>query len=196
MSYISPTQAAITGIGVRLPGPDSNNVRGPQQMWQTMQAGKTAIGRYPDHRWTPMQEKLHPQDREELPWPAALITWPHGVDPKNFGLRSSDTAHLSPTQTLVLQVVAEALDDAGLRPDTLEGPQTGIYLGFSSPDEALTVFADQARPTLPELSAGGAGMVATPVSRWLRSRGPLITYDASCAGSSYALHAARRDLAD
>lgn len=190
------TTAALVGIGVRLPGPDGVDVRGPHQMWQALQAGKTAIGHYPQKRWQAMQHRLHPQDQGQDPWPAALITWPTPTDHRLWGLRPSDTSHLSPTQTLILQVVAEALADAGIRPNTLAGPHTGLYLGFSSPDDALEVFADQARPTLLNLAAGGAGMVATPVSRWLNARGPLVTLDTSCSASMYALHAARRDLAD
>lgn len=197
MNYPSTaTTAALVGIGARLPGPDGVDVCGPHQMWQAVQAGKTAIGRYPAQRWQAMQHRLHPQDRGQDPWPAALITWPTPTDHRLWGLRASETSHLSPTQILILQVVAEALADAGIRPDTLAGPRTGIYLGFSSPDDALDVFADQARPTLLDLAAGGAGMAATPVSRWLNARGPLVTYDTSCSASMYALHAARRDLAD
>lgn len=187
---------ALVGIGARLPGPGAGDTVGPHGMWEALTGGKTAIGHYPAERWQAMQELLHPADRGGDPWPAALITWPQAVDAKVLGLRASDTAHLSPTQVLVLQVAAEALADAGIRPDTLAGPRTGIYLGAASPDDALRVFAAGAQPTLSELAAGGAGMVATPVSRWLDARGPLVTYDTSCSGSLYALHAARRDLAD
>ncbi|MFE7461719.1 acyltransferase domain-containing protein [Nocardiopsis terrae] len=190
------TDAALVGMGVRLPGPDGQDVRGPRQMWQTLMAGKTAIGRYPQARWEAMLPLLHPDDRQDLPWPAALITWPEQTQARLWGLRSSDTEHLSPTQVLVLQVVAEALADAGIDPATLAGPGTHIYVAYSSPDDALHTFTPGARPTLPELSAGGAGMVGSAVSRWLDSRGALCTFDASCAASMYALHAARRDLAE
>ncbi|SHI60160.1 Acyl transferase domain-containing protein [Nocardiopsis flavescens] len=196
MSRPSPRSAALVGIGARLPGAGGADVRGPARMWEALRSGATSIGGYPADRWAAMQERLHPEDRGADPWPAALVHWPAGVDAKAFGLRPSDTAHLSPTQTLVLQVAAEALADAGIRADTLAGPRTGVYLGFASPDEALDLFADGRRPALPDLPAGGAGMVATPIARWLDSRGPLVTYDSSCSASMYALHAARRDLAD
>ncbi|MEU0237724.1 beta-ketoacyl synthase N-terminal-like domain-containing protein [Nocardiopsis sp. NPDC006198] len=192
-----PRAAAAVGIGLRLPGPAGADVRGPAQAWAHLLSGTPALGRYPQERWSAMRERLHPEDRTDRPWPVAPIALPAPgeIDKDAFGLRGSEAAQLSPTQILILEVVAEALEDAGIAPSCLAGPRTGIYVGNASPDEADT-FADGARPRLADLAAGGMGMLATPVARWLDAQGPLVTLDTTCSSSLYALHDARRDLAE
>ncbi|KOX09240.1 hypothetical protein ADL05_26840, partial [Nocardiopsis sp. NRRL B-16309] len=196
-----PRAAAIVGLGLRSPGgttPDGEamEVRGPAAAWEALRAGVPAITRYPARRWERMQERLHPDDRGSAPWPLAPITLPTTTDAAAFGLRASDVDLLSPSQILILEIAAEALADAGIPPSTLAGPRTGIYLATSSPDEALTTFADGTRPRLADLPAGGAGMLGTHLSRWLNTLGPLPTLDTTCSSSAYALHTARRDLTD
>ncbi|GHD36626.1 hypothetical protein GCM10007147_44110 [Nocardiopsis kunsanensis] len=196
MSRPESRAAALTGIGVRLPGPTGEPVRGPHQLWNTLLSGASALGRYPHHRWEHMARRLHPDDRPQSPWPVASLQPPDQVEHTAFHLSAAEAQRLSATQRLVLEVGAEALEDAGLDPATLAGPDTGLYVGSASPDEAVEAFNENARPGLADLSAGGAGMLATPLSRWLDSRGPLLTMDTSCSSSLYALDAARRDLAD
>lgn len=196
MNRPEPRGAALTGIGVRLPGPTGEPVRGPRQLWNTLLSGSSALGRYPQHRWEHMARRLHPEDRPQSPWPVAPLQLPDQVEHAAFHLSAAEAQRLSATQRLVLEVGAEALEDAGLDPATLAGPDTGLYVGSASPDEAVEAFNESARPGLADLSAGGAGMLATPLSRWLDSRGPLLTMDTSCSSSLYALDAARRDVAD
>ncbi|MET9784141.1 beta-ketoacyl synthase N-terminal-like domain-containing protein [Nocardiopsis alba] len=194
---VPSTSAALTGIGLRLPGGSGPDLRGPDRAWNALLAAESAIGRYPEERWRAMAERLHPEDRSDTPWPVAHLTLPEAgsLDATVLGMRATEGAHLSPTQTLVTQVVAEAIADAGLAPSTLAGPSTGVYLGNATPDEALTTFGRRSRPGLVDLASGGAGMLATPVSRWLDTRGPLVTFDTSCSASMAALDAAHRDLA-
>ncbi|WP_017608834.1 type I polyketide synthase [Nocardiopsis xinjiangensis] len=196
MSRPEPREAALTGIGARLPGPAGEPVRGPRQLWNTLLEGASTLGRYPQHRWEHMARRLHPDDRPRSPWPVAPLHPPEHVENAAFRLSAAEAQHLSPTQRLILEVAAEALEDAGLDPATLAGPDTGLYVGSASPDEAVEAFNESARPGLADLSAGGAGMLATPLSRWLDTRGPLLTMDTSCSSSLYALDAARRDVAD
>lgn len=188
--------AALVGIGARLPGPEGVDVRGTGMLWEALVAARPAITIYPAHRWKAMRDRLHPDDRDTDPWPIAPITLPQGTDPAAFGLREADVDLLSPSQILVLETAAEALADAGIRPSSLAGDRTGIYTATSSPDEALSTFGDRTRPRLADLPAGGAGMLSTPLSRWLNTQGPMSTIDTTCSASAYALDAARRDLAE
>ncbi|WP_051049401.1 beta-ketoacyl synthase N-terminal-like domain-containing protein [Nocardiopsis kunsanensis] len=197
MSAAPTTACALTGIGARLPaGQGRPDTRGPAQTWQALLTAESATSRYPAPDWEQIATDLHPGDRPDAPWPVAHLNLPSAVPPEVFGgLRSGEAALLSPTQALAMQVVHEALADAGLPADRLAGPDTGLYVATSSPDEALRTFAPRMRPSLPEITAGGAGMIATPIMRWLNTRGPVQTMDTSCSSSLYALDAARRDIA-
>lgn len=187
---------ALTGLGVRLPGPDGEPVRGPAHLWQMLLSGDSALGRYPQERWERMAEGLHPADRPEYPWPVAPLEAPAAIDHETLGLSAAEAAHYSPTQRLILEAGVEAVEDAGLDPASLAGPGTGLYVGNASPDEAVQTFASGARPSFAGLSAGGAGMLATPLSRLFDTHGPLLTMDTSCSSALYALDAGARDVAD
>lgn len=197
MSAAPTTACALTGIGARLPGGAGQpDVRGPAQAWQALITAEPATSCYPGPVWEQITPDLHPDDRPDTPWPVAHLKLPSAVPSEVFGsLRSGETALLSPTQALAMQVTYEALSDAGLPADRLAGTGTGLYVATSSPDEALRTFAPHARPSLPEITAGGAGMIATPIMRWLNTRGPVQTMDTSCSSSLYTLDAARRDIA-
>lgn len=108
MNRPEPRGAALTGIGVRLPGPTGEPVRGPRQLWNTLLSGSSALGRYPQHRWEHMARRLHPDDRPQTPWPVAPLQLPDQVEHTAFHLSAAESQRLSATQRLVLEVGAEA----------------------------------------------------------------------------------------
>ncbi|WP_129769335.1 polyketide synthase, partial [Streptomyces sp. L-9-10] len=105
-----------------------------------------------------------------------------------FGIPPREAQAMDPQQRLVLEASWEALERAGFRPETLEGSNTGVYLGAMGSDydrfhnhdlSALDAYG----------SMGSAGSVLSGrVSYSLGLRGPAVTVDTACSSSLVALH--------
>ena len=102
---------AIVGIGCRFPG----NADTPERFWQLMQDGVDAIREIPPDRWS-IPTYYHPDpevaDTTYSKW-GGFIEDIDGFDPGAFGISPREAAVLDPQQRLILEVVREAIDDAG-----------------------------------------------------------------------------------
>ena len=94
----------------------------------------------------------------------------------------------------MLEVAWEALENAGIPPNSLRHTQTGVYVGAS-----ITEYGYHASADLPSVdawsNAGGAlSIIANRLSYFLDLRGPSMTVDTACSSSLVALHLACQSL--
>ncbi len=57
-------------------------------------------------------------------------------DPEFFGISPREAASIDPQQRLVLELAWEALEDAGIIPQTLRGDRAGVFIGAMWDDYA------------------------------------------------------------
>jgi acyl transferase domain-containing protein len=89
-----------------------------------------------------------------------------------------------------LQVSWEALEDAGIVPETLRGGNTGVYVGMGMLDYQL-FYADQYDYINAYTHTGCAHSVAANrISFFFNLRGPSLATDTACASSVTAAHLA------
>ncbi|MFC7329686.1 type I polyketide synthase [Marinactinospora rubrisoli] len=181
---------AIIGIGCRLPG----GLHTPTGLWEALHKGETLTGPIPQDRWARMSGMLHADQQPDRPWTAALIEDIDAFDHQVFGINAHEAAEMDPQQRMILEVVVEALADAGIAPSSLDGTRTGVWVGAANVDHATLGLAPGEQVTMVTASGVSHAILANRVSYQFNLRGPSITVDTACSASATALHLARQSL--
>lgn len=181
---------AITGIGCRLPG----GVDSPTALWDAMVRGESLLSPVRGERWEQMSSQLHPEQRPEQPWTIGVIDDIEAFDHQAFSIPAHEAAQLDPQQRMVLEVVVEALNDAGLPPSSLAGSRTGVWTGSACFDQGLMTMQPGRLQRMTTMAGAAMAMLANRVSYHLNLRGPSMNVDTACSASGTALHLARQSL--
>ncbi|MFJ6464774.1 acyltransferase domain-containing protein [Streptomyces sp. NPDC091387] len=167
---------AIVGIGCRFPGgPD------PSAFWRLLTEGRDAVGPVPAAR----RELLG----DAVRW-GGFIDGIDRFDPLFFGISPREAVQMDPQQRLVLELAWEALEDAGVAPQSLVGSDTGVFMASCWGDyAALAHYRGPDSRITPHTATGmHDGIIANRVSYVLGLQGPSMAIDAACAGSLVSVH--------
>ncbi|WP_433201980.1 type I polyketide synthase [Dactylosporangium sp. CS-047395] len=186
------TPIAIVGMGCRLPG----GVNTVDEFWGLLTAGRHVNSEVPADRWGEHAGDAAAEAiMRRTVRRGAFLDDVRGFDAEFFGVLPREAELMDPQQRLLLEVVWQALEHAGIAPDTLAGTDTGVYMGAVSDDYERRLLED-----LPGIEAW-TGIctqmcgLSNRVSYALDLRGPSLTIDTACSASLVALHTACRALA-
>jgi polyketide synthase 12/myxalamid-type polyketide synthase MxaB/epothilone polyketide synthase D len=192
---------AIVGIGCRFPGAD-----GPAEFWKLIRDGGFAVREVPEHR-VELGFNIHdvydprPGTPGKIGSPRyGFLDHPELFDPLPFGLTPRDAVGMEPQQRLVVEVVWNALEDAGIPPDSLEGERVAVMIGHMAEDysrEQIAVLGEERyRRSIDVWAAAGIARAAVSgrVSFLLGVRGPSFTIDTACSSSLLTVHLACQSL--
>ncbi|MEH3133405.1 MAG: beta-ketoacyl synthase N-terminal-like domain-containing protein [Mycolicibacterium neoaurum] len=182
----APEPVAIIGIGCRLAG----DVNTPNQFWQFLLDGASAVGEVPADRWEPYLRR-DPRNAAILKattTEGSFLSDLAGFDAEFFGVSPREAELMDPQQRLALEVSWEALEDAGVAPRALAGSDTAVLMGVNSDDYGKLVMEDL--PGIEAWTGIGTALcgIANRVSHLLDLRGPSVALDAACAASLVAVH--------
>ena len=108
-----------------------------------------------------------------------------GFDAAFFGIPPREALRLDPQQRLLLEVTWEALENAGIAPDSLDGTSTGVYTGVMGNDYALrqahSLTADRIDPYM--LTGNEASFAAGRLAYQLGLQGPAMAVATACSSS-------------
>ncbi|MFI5685201.1 SDR family NAD(P)-dependent oxidoreductase [Streptomyces sp. NPDC051636] len=182
---------AVIGVGCRLPG----GINGPRAFFKHLLAGSDLVGHVPDRRWRdfatgPGADAL----LERTTRRGAFLDDIEAFDADHFGITPREAKVMDPQQRLLLEVSCEALDHAGRPAHSLEGSDTGVFVGLSALEYGHLTTSDPTRLT-PWTSTGAAGSIAANRLSYLFDlHGPSLTIDTACSASLVAVHQACRSL--
>jgi 6-methylsalicylic acid synthase len=172
---------AIVGMSCRLPG-DANSA---EEFWQFLLDGGQATGPIPPERWEPYAAAARRATSQ-----GGFITDAAGFDAEFFGVTPREAELMDPQQRIMLEVVWQALEHAGIPPSSLAGTDAGVFVGVGSDDYGRQMLEDL--PRIEAWTGIGAAMcaVANRISYVLDLRGPSMAVDTACSASLVAIHLA------
>ena len=112
---------------------------------------------------------------------------PFDFDPLAFGISPREAVQMDPQQRILLEVVWEALEDAGIAPGCLAGEAVGVYVGASNVDYQSAVSVDHAAIESHFVTGIALSIVSNRISHVLDLNGPSMTIDTACSSSIVAL---------
>lgn len=173
---------AVIGVGYRFPG----DIDGPERLWDFLTEKKCAITAYPDRGFT---------NAGTFAESGGFLKDVAGFDNRFFDIPPDEALRMDPQQRLLLEVSWEALEHAGIIPESLRLSRTGVFVGVSSTDYVRLVSASaQQKSTIWDNTGGSSSIIANRISYFLDIQGPSIVIDTACSSSLVAVHLACRSL--
>ena len=168
----------------------------PEQLWQSILAKKDASGAIPAMRWEPYRRRdaRNVKVLNETTSRGYFIDALENFDPSFFGISPKEAEQMDPQQRISMEVAWEALENAGIPPQSLSGTQSAVYWGVNSDDYSKLLLED-----LPNIEAWmgiGTAYCGVPnrISYHLNLMGPSTAVDAACASSLVAIHHGRQAI--
>ena len=167
-------RVVVTGMGALTPLGESVG-----EFWDGLVAGRSGVG--------PMT-LADPTD-----YPSRISGEVSGFDPERY-MDKRDARRMARFSQLAVAAAAEAMDDAGLTSDRIDGERLGVVLGngnggFPTIDESMRILVEKGGMrmspfffpmVLPNMAAGN-------VSRMFGAKGPCSTIVTACAASTQSI---------
>ncbi|MPZ81184.1 MAG: SDR family NAD(P)-dependent oxidoreductase [Actinophytocola sp.] len=187
---------AVVGMGCRFPGGGTD----PRKYWDALLAGTDAVTEVPPDRWD--AGVFYDDDRDaagkSYTRKGAFLDDIAGWDNTFFGMSPLEARRLDPQHRLLMELVWEALEDAGIAPDTLRGSRTGVFLGLVDSLQYMNRQIEAEGDNCindPYFGLGGSPSAAAGrIAYHLDLRGPAFTVDTACSSSLVATHLAVQSL--
>ena len=187
---------AVVGIGCRLPG----GVNNAEEFWTLLCEGGSGVTRVPADRWD--ADEYYSEDHT-VPGTICnreggfLTSWqPDEFDAEFFNIAPREAAAIDPQQRLLLEVAWEAIENAGINPQTIRGTQTGVFIGLTTNDYYHSVAGKLRREQIDAYIPFGnaSNFAAGRLSYFLGARGPALVLDTACSSSLVSIHLACESL--
>ncbi|XP_078483822.1 fatty acid synthase-like [Ciona intestinalis] len=163
----------ISGISGRFP--ESENV---EEFWTNL-LNKVDLVTEDDRRWKP--------DLWGLPKRNGKLKNLEKFDASFFEIHPKQANNMDSQLRMLLEVVYEAVTDAGVNPSSIAGSNTGVWVGNSSSEvrEALTQDPDTTEGYV--MTGCFSSMMANRISYFFDVKGPSVSMDTACSSSTLAL---------
>ena len=185
---------AIVGIGCRFPGGADN----PRAFWRLLADGVNAVAEAPADRpgfRTCFDADPARPGRAYSRW-GGFLERVDLFDASFFGISPREAVHVDPQHRLLLELLWEACEDAGVPPSKLAGSRTGVFIGISTHDygDLQTNPAHRGSIDMHTNSGTATSIAANRLSYVYDLRGPSIAIDTACSSSLTAVHLSCQSL--
>ena len=125
---------SLVGIGCRYPG----GINTPSQLYDFLKNRRSAIDSFC------LRQRFATHADENTP-PRTVGAFLDNVDlfdPLFFGISPKEAREIDPQHRLAMLAIWEALEDAGIAPDSLRGKAVGVFIASASDDYQHLALAD------------------------------------------------------
>ncbi|MFA0812912.1 amino acid adenylation domain-containing protein [Microbulbifer epialgicus] len=184
---------AIIGLAGQLPGGQTSN----DAFFTNLLESTDLSAQIPEERWS-KDIYFDPENR-----PGTIKTKRgyflekvNEFDAAFFGITPVEAETMDPQQRMLLTVTQHAIDNAGIKNESLNGSKTAVYIGMANSDFSHQVFEEKHSDLLKEHSLTGTitSTAAGRLSYCYGLTGPSLTLDTACSSSLVALDLARTSL--
>ena len=188
---------SIVGISCRFPGANSKEL-----FWNLLEQGKSAIRDFPLNR-KEQHEAFYRLYHHKRFVSGRLCTVRGSYledilsfDNEFFSISDQEARGMDPQQRILLEVVYEAIEDAGMRLEDLQRCKTGVFLGVMNLDYGTLITDPSNYNNINQFSSTGitASILANRISFCLNLTGPSFAVDTACSSSLTALKLACDNL--
>jgi microcystin synthetase protein McyG len=188
----TPEPIAVTGMACRIPGGADT----PEAFWDLLANGVDAIEVVPQDRWDAeafYDPRLDIPGKTNSQWGGFV----HDIDLFDaafFGISPREAVSIDPQQRMLLEVTWEALENACISGDPLNGSLTGVFVGIATNDYAVLHVQSGVQADAYAGTGLARSVAAGRLSYFLGLKGPSLALDTSCSSSSVAIHLACQSL--
>ena len=185
---------AIIGMSLRFPG--ANN---PREYWRQLnsQDDPIAVTR-PNRSGEKCYFGITKGEKAKRAQAALLSTDISQFDAGFFNISDEEAMVMDPQQRMLLELVWEALEQAGIAPSSLKGSKTSVVVGIAANEFGDLLLSHSADDQFSRYHASGNNPSATVgrISFQLGLQGPNLAVNTACSSSLTALDTACRHIKD
>jgi acyl transferase domain-containing protein/NADPH:quinone reductase-like Zn-dependent oxidoreductase/acyl carrier protein len=180
---------AIVAMSCRFPGGADT----PEGLWELVTKGTDAISDFPVDRGWDKQVQYDIDEEISFVRQGGFVYDATDFDAGFFGISPREAVAMAPQQRVLLEVCWEAVERAGMDPESLRGSRTGVFIGGTYSGYGVSLAGDAGSERYVMTGAAGA-VISGRVSYVLGLEGPAVTVDTACSSSLVAMHLASQAL--
>ncbi|KAL4894008.1 hypothetical protein BDV59DRAFT_201321 [Aspergillus ambiguus] len=186
--------SVIVGMACRVPGAST-----PNKLWDNIIQKKDLWQEMPKDRFN-IDAFYHPESSHNGTINTKggyFLDQPLGhFDNEFFGISGKEAVAMDPQQRILLEVVYEALEDAGIPLESVRGSSTAVYCGTFANANDYNSLCSKDLEHYPTYSITGTGnpIISNRISYFYGFQGPSMTIDTACSSALVGLHLGSQSL--